>query len=73
MNHETAKLPKPLYGCASEGCSEEYSFPAEDLAWFSGNEDLKPGWYCFNCVDWVEAECDGPRLDEEIKRRGLSR
>ena len=75
-------VPDALYACSAKGCAEEHTWPAFDLAWFSGreegldpeDEDLKvhaveAGWYCPLCRERLEIECDGPSLDETLAAR----
>ena len=73
MSARDLPIPEPLYSC--NGCDTEYSWPAEDLAWYEGNEEYEEGWYCNNCSDHYFDECQDPviGLKEELDRRGLSR
>ena len=65
-------IPEPLYPC--ENCSEEFSWSAEDLAWYEGNNDYGPGWYCTNCSDVMEPAMQPViSLKQELKQRGFSR
>ena len=70
--------PKPLYPCAMPGCGIERSWPAEDLAWYSGHprsedEDciihaVEAGWYCDLCAGGESAFGEyysGPEFDCE--------
>ena len=67
-------LPKPLYSC--QECAEDYSWPAEDLAWYDLDDhpDYESGWYCPNCSDNLRPE-DQPviGLKSELEQRGLNR
>ena len=36
-----AAMPSPVYGCACEGCDCEVSWPAEDLQWHDGREEVE--------------------------------
>ena len=51
MSNPTLPPPKPVYGCANEACAEEVSWPATDIVWFSGTDEICAGWYCDNCLD----------------------
>ena len=61
MSQYDATLPRPVYGCAAQGCAEETSWPPEDLQWYDGQwcEDGEtvpdpgygPGFYCAICLD----------------------
>jgi len=75
-------VPDALYACSAEGCREEHTWPAFDLAWFSGREEgvdpdddglkmhaVEAGWYCPLCCDRLQIECDGPPLAEALAAR----
>ena len=73
-------VPDALYGCSDTGCRQEHTWPAHDLAWFSGRvacrvgDDLivhavEAGWYCAQCCEHLEIECDGPPLAEVLAAR----
>ena len=56
-------VPKPVYPCAVQGCADECSWPAEDLYYYPvqkrpGCIDERAGFYCENCVDFVEMKQD---------------
>lgn len=71
------KLPGPVYPCADEVCSQEYSWPADDLSWIDNPHMGPPGFYCWNCVDHqpipIElADIDGITLAEELELRATA-
>ena len=71
--------PEVFYGCSAPGCSEERTWPADELWWWDAIEDRDesdgrpPGWYCHQCsidrdIDFVEmAFLRGIRLDRWLK------
>ena len=75
--------PPDGYPCSFEGCADERSWDAAELAWFSGSdasirEDgtrvdaVKPGWYCVECGGdgehgGIPFECDGPSLADYLE------
>ena len=75
-----AAMPSPVYGCACEGCACEVSWPAEDLQWHDGREEVEtddvllhavdPGFYCERCCSDLELEGDGPTLAEALAEAG---
>ena len=73
-------VPDALYGCWKEGCRQEHTWPPDDLAWFSGRDEetdgdglvvhaVEAGWYCPQCCEELEIECDGPSLPEVLAAR----
>ena len=73
-------VPDSLYACWGAGCRQEQTWPAEDLAWFSGREKgtdgdglnveaVEAGWYCPQCREHLEIECDGPPLSAVLAAR----
>ena len=73
-------VPDALYGCSETGCCQEHTWPAHDLTWFSGREEgtdgddlivhaVEAGWYCPQCCEHLEIECDGPPLSEVLAAR----
>ena len=73
-------VPDTLYACSETGCRQEHTWPADDLSWFSGREEgndgddlivhaVEPGWYCPQCREHLEIECDGPPLSEVLAAR----
>lgn len=70
-------VPDALYPCSGAGCREEHTWPAEDLAWFSGRDEgadgddltvhaVEAGWYCPQCCKQLDIECDGPPLPDTL-------
>lgn len=57
------RIPLALYSC--HHCAEDYSWPAEDLAWSNKLNE----WVCENC--WDDDVHGEPviRLDAELKRQ----
>ena len=80
----TLPVPDALYGCSETGCRQEHTWPADDLAWFSGRAEgsdaddmlvhaVEAGWYCPQCCEHLEIECDGPLLSEVLAARSAPR
>ena len=75
-------LPDTLYACWGAGCREEQTWPAEDLAWFTGREKgsdgdglnaeaVDAGWYCPQCREQLEIDGDGPPLSIVLTARAV--
>ena len=73
-------VPDAVYGCSDTGCRQEHTWPAHDLTWFSGREEgsdgddlivhaVEAGWYCPQCREHLDIECDGPPLAEVLAAR----
>ena len=73
-------LPSPVFGCQNDYCSEDASYPPEDLHFWDGRNagpidpeirefPEEPGWYCDYCLDDRGVVSNGPSLDEclEVK------
>ena len=67
------KAPEPLYPC--KFCSDEYSWPASDLAWSKRYQDWVCGeCWCDNCHnDDYEPDERGQRLSEFLSDRQESK
>lgn len=61
---DDAKIPANLYSCCMDDCSEQRTFPAEELYW------TEWGWMCEWCMSDTNVEEDGESLADFIKRRG---
>lgn len=66
-------VPKPLWPCKEEGCSEVHTFWPEDLTFYGGDAENKPGFYCTYCPDnWPRDDYDengwGPTLEEVLEQ-----
>ena len=69
-----AKIPGAFYGCADTVCAAEVSFPSDALTWFNGSKDpdeegpgISSGFYCYDCEDALNIECDGFSLAYVLK------
>ena len=50
----------PLFSCAIQGCAEEFSWPPDDLFWCEPPDDLGPGWFCTNCIEYEDRPLGEP-------------
>ena len=73
-------VPEPVYKCTDSEGRQEHSWPADELEWFSGREEgidgdngvqhaVAAGWYCTQCCEHLDIECNGPALSDVLAAR----
>ena len=53
-------FPRALFSCEEQGCSEEFSFHADEIYWIPSEEK----WMCWNCTSYHDSPERGISLEE---------
>ena len=63
-------IAEAAYACKVRDCSEEQTWPADEMFWWPGDARHERGWYCWDCTKAVVLDMlDLVRLDKHLEGR----
>ena len=63
-------IAEAAYACKVRDCSEEQTWPADEMFWWPGDARHERGWYCWDCTKAVVLDMiEQVRLDKHLEGR----